>query len=273
MHLGNFPEQVGQVLQRVCHDMIQLEQYMDFLRNRTFRQTLLCHARCTPNYRLEPATLASFFVGSPLQSVSPRPDLHSSAREDFRRPSGSFAFSTFPIVKAALVVLGEAWPRYVPFDDLCSQARAKLDGQVIRNEAIRAEDKQQVGQALLKFYTIAGDLVEFRLHPSRVTTQPGTKPLTRALARWQARSGRSATNLRHESVTLDEFGRQVLQRLDGQRTRTEMVRELVGLVLAGQLNVHQDGKRITEPERIEQAVVQFLDGQIDAFAQRALLMA
>jgi methyltransferase-like protein/cyclopropane fatty-acyl-phospholipid synthase-like methyltransferase len=273
MDLQNFPQQVGQVLQRVCNDQIQLEQYMDFLRNRTFRQTLLCHTRCTPNYRLDPANLASFFVGSPLQSVSPRPDLHTSAREDFRRPSGSFAFSTYPIVKAALVVLREVWPQFLGFDDLCSQARAKLDGQAIPNKAIRGEDKQQVGQALLKFYTIAGDLVEFRLHPSRVTTESGSKPLARPLARWQARSGRSATNLRHESVTLDDFGRQVLQRLDGQRTRTDMVRELVGLVLDGQLNVHQDGKRITEPQQIEQAIVQFLDGQIDAFAQRALLMA
>jgi len=273
MDLQNFPQQVGQVLQRVCNDQIQLEQYMDFLRNRTFRQTLLCHARCKPNYRLDPATLATFFVGSPLQSVSPRPDLHSSAREDFRRPSGSFAYSTYPIVKAALVVLGEAWPRFLPFDDLCSQARAKLHGHAIPNEAIRGVDKQQVGQALLKFYTIAGDLVEFRLRPLRMTTQPGPKPLARPLARWQARSGRSATNLRHESVTLDDFGRQVLLRLDGQRSRTDMVRELAGLVLDGQLNVHQDGKRITEPRQIEQAIVQFLDLQIDQFASRALLMA
>ena len=273
MDLQNFPQQVGQVLQRVCNDLIQLEQYMDFLRNRTFRQTLLCHSRCTPNYRIDPSNLATFFIGSPLQPVSPRPDLHSSVREDFRRPSGSFAFSTYPIVKAALLALGEAWPRFLSFEELCSQARAKLDGEAIPNAAIRAEDKQQIEQALLRFYTIAGDLVEFRPRASRVTTHPGPKPLARPLARWQARSGRSATSLRHQTVKLDDFGRQVLQRLDGQRTRLETVRELVGLVLAGQLNVQQDGKKITEPHRIEQAIVQFLDRQIDEFARQGLLLA
>ncbi len=273
MDLQNFPQQVGQVLQRVCNDLIQLEQYMDFLRNRTFRQTLLCHAGCTPNYRLEPSNLATFFFGSSLQPVSSRPDLHSSAREDFRRPSGSSAFSTFPIIKATLLVLGEVWPRFLSFEELCSQARAKLDGAAIPSAPIRAEDKQQIGHALLKFYAIASDLVEFRPRPLGVTTHPGPKPLARPLARWQAKTGRSATSLRHQTVKLDEFGQQVLQRLDGQRTKLDTGRELVGLVHAGQLHVRQDGKIITEPHRIEQVIAEFLDRQIDEFARQALLLA
>jgi methyltransferase-like protein/cyclopropane fatty-acyl-phospholipid synthase-like methyltransferase len=273
MCLGTFPEQVGQILQRVCNDMIQLEQYMDFLRNKTFRQTLLCHAHHAPNYRLDPGILSPFFFGSSLRPVSSRPDLHSLVREDFRGPSGSTAFSIYPLDKAALVVLGEAWPRFLSFEELCSRARAKLDGEAIPNTATRAEDWQQVGQSLLRLYTIAGDLVELRLRPLRVTTQPGPKPLARPLARWQARSGRSATNLRHESVNLDEFGRQVLPRLDGQHTRPEMVRELVGLVADGQLTVQQGGERITEPRGIEQAMVQLLDRQVDQFARQSLLPA
>jgi methyltransferase-like protein len=246
---------------------------MDFLRNRTFRQTLLCHAQHTPNYRLDPGILAPFFVGSSLRPVSPLPDLHSVIREDFRGPSGSSAFSIYPIVKAALVALGEAWPRFLSFEELCSLARAKLDGEAIPNPETREEDKKLVEQSLLQFYTLASDLVEFRLRPLRVTTQPGPSPLARPLARWQAKSGRSATNLRHESVNLDDFGRQVLSRLDGRHTRPEMVRELVGLVADGQLTVQQDGERITEPRRIEQAMVQLLDLQIDQFARQALLPA
>lgn len=273
MELRNFPQQVGEVLQRVCNDLIQLEQYMDFLRNRTFRQTLLCHAQHTPNYRLEFGVLASFFIASSLRPVSSRLDLHSSAREDFRAPSGSSAFSVHPIVKAALVVLGEAWPRFLSFEELCAQARTKLDGEAIPDAATVEEDKQQVEQALLKFYTIAGDLVEFRLRPLAVTAKPGPKPLARPLARWQAKSGRPATNLRHEFVNLDEFGRQVLPRLDGRHTRPETVRELVGLVEEGQLTVQQDGEKITEPQRLEQAMIRLLDQQIDQFARQAFLPA
>jgi methyltransferase-like protein/cyclopropane fatty-acyl-phospholipid synthase-like methyltransferase len=273
MDLQSFPAQVGQVLQRVCNDRVQLEQYMDFLRNRTFRQTLLCQAHHTPNYRFDPGILAPFFFGSSLRPVSSRPDIHSALREDFRGPSGSSAFSLYPIVKAALVTLGEAWPRFLSFEELCSQARAKLDGEAIPNAATRAADKQQVEQAFLKFAMIAGDLVEFRLRPLRVTKQPDPKPLARPLARWQAASGRSATNLRHESINLDEFGRQVLLRLDGRHTRLETVRELVGLVEDLRLTVQQHGEKITDPRRIEQVLVQLLDLQIDQFVHQALLQA
>jgi methyltransferase-like protein len=32
-------------VESVLHGLIHLEQYMDFLRNRMFRQTLICHDR------------------------------------------------------------------------------------------------------------------------------------------------------------------------------------------------------------------------------------
>jgi methyltransferase-like protein len=246
---------------------------MDFLRNRTFRQTLLCHAHHTPNYRLDPDILAPFYFGSSLRPVSSRPDLHSSIREDFQSPWGSSAFSIYPIVKAALVALGEAWPRFLSLEELYSQARAKLDGAAIPNAAIRAAEKQQVEEALLKFYTRARGLVHFRLHPLRMPKHPGPKPLARPLARLQATSGASATNLRHEFVNLDEFGRQVLLRLDGRHTRPETVRELIGLVEDGRLAAQQNGEIITDPRRIEQAIVELLDRQIDWFADQAFLQA
>ncbi|HEY7330715.1 MAG TPA: class I SAM-dependent methyltransferase [Gemmataceae bacterium] len=273
MDLQDFPQQVSQVLQRVCNDRIQLEQYVDFLRNRTFRQTLLCHAHHTPNYRLDPGILTPFYFGSSLQPVSARLDLHSSIREDFRSSSGSSAFSSYPIVKAVLVALGEAWPQYLSFEEVCSQARAKLDGVALSNAATSAADKKQAGQALLKFYMIARNVVDIRLRPLRVTKQPGLKPLARRLARWQVLSGRLATNLRHEFVYLDDFGREALPLLDGGHTRPEMVRELVRLVRDGRLTVQDDGRKITDPRRIGQAVVQLLDAQIDRFAQEALLQA
>src|SRR5262249_17179296 len=150
-----------------------------------------------------------FFFGSSLRPVSSRPDLHSWSREDFRSPSGSNAFTHDPIAKAALVALGEAWPRFLSLEELCSQARAKLGGEAIPSAATRAADKQQAEQALMKLYTIGGDLVSFRLRPLRVTKQPDPKPVARPLARWQAMSSASATNLRHESVNLNDFSRQV----------------------------------------------------------------
>ena len=35
--------EIEKTLRHISPDMLRMEQYMDFLRNRMFRQTLLCH--------------------------------------------------------------------------------------------------------------------------------------------------------------------------------------------------------------------------------------
>ena len=51
----------------LAQDMIQLEQYMDFLRNRTFRQTLLCHASQVVDRSLDPGHVETLYFSSPMR--------------------------------------------------------------------------------------------------------------------------------------------------------------------------------------------------------------
>src|SRR5436190_10239929 len=44
MQLDDLPEPIADGLRRISRSRIEAEQYLDFLCNRTFRQTLLCHA-------------------------------------------------------------------------------------------------------------------------------------------------------------------------------------------------------------------------------------
>jgi methyltransferase-like protein/SAM-dependent methyltransferase len=271
--LSPFPPQVSQVLQRVCNDLLQLEQYLDFLRNRTFRQTLLGHKRLEPKYQVNPSVLKRFFIGSPLRPASAQPDLHSSNFELFQSPSGSTASSCHPIVKAAMMVLAEEWPQELPFDNLRARARAKLQPRAARDDSVVREDEQLLSQALLQFYTTASGVVNLRPRPLRLMTRPSPQPLARPLARWQARSSPRVTNLQHEQITLSEFGRQALLRLDGGRSRSDVVRELAELVQRGQLTLQQNGENIVEPRRVEQLLHPSLDQQIEQFARQALLLA
>jgi len=43
MLTSGFPKEVNETLGRISQNIIHTEQYMDFIRNRFFRQTLLCH--------------------------------------------------------------------------------------------------------------------------------------------------------------------------------------------------------------------------------------
>jgi methyltransferase-like protein/SAM-dependent methyltransferase len=270
--LSPFPQQVSQVLQRVCNDLIQLEQYLDFLRNRTFRQTLLGHKQLEPKYQVNPSVLKGFHISSPLRPASAQPDLLSGNFELFQGPSGSTASSCHPIVKAAMMVLFEEWPQAVAIDNLRARARAKLQPRASRDDAVVREDEQLLLQAMLQFYTTAAGVVEFRPRPLRMAKRPSPQPQARPLARWQARSTTRVTNLQHEQITLSEFARQALLRLDGARSRSDLVRELAQLVHQGHLTLQQNGEKVVEPRRVEQLLYPSLDQQIEQFARQSLLV-
>jgi methyltransferase-like protein/cyclopropane fatty-acyl-phospholipid synthase-like methyltransferase len=271
--LHSLPPEVGQTLQRVANDLIQLEQYLDFLRNRMFRQTMLVRTGIEPKYHIEASLVTNFFVGTSLRPAASQPDLRSFNPEQFRAPSGAAATSNQPIVKAAMVVMAEEWPQELPFHNLRTRARAKLTPRGVQDAAIVREDEMQLGQAMLQFYTSGIGIVEFRTRPLRLTTRPSPRPLARPVARWQARSSLLVTNIRHEQITLTEFGRQTLLRLDGEHTRSEIVREMAGLVQGGQLNVQQNGETIRDPRRVEQILHSTVEQQINQFIQQALLLA
>src|SRR5205823_754429 len=151
------------VLQMLAQDHVHMEQYMDFLRNRMFRQTLLCHAHLAPRYDLHAGQLAAFHVASPARPVSEKPDVRSDAVEQFRGPDGITLHAREPLVKAAMLHLAEAWPRAVPFAELRDAARARLGGPAKPDPVA---DTQALGQALLTFYASAStSLVELSLCP------------------------------------------------------------------------------------------------------------
>jgi methyltransferase-like protein len=265
---GNFPPEVASVLQVLSADLIHLEQYMDFLRNRMFRQTLLCHRHLTPNYALRPEQLAAFHVASPTRPVSEKPDMHSTAYEKFEGRDGITLNSRDPIMKAAMRELAAAWPRALPFEDLRAAARARL------GQGGTAADAQQLGQGLLRCYTSAAtNLVELHRCPPQFTLEPGERPCASPLARLQAAQGGEVTNLRHETVRLADFDRHLLRHLDGRRDRAALLDALEGLAARGELQVQQDGKPVRERPRVWECLGQGLEQQLPALARQALFVS
>ena len=57
---SNLSTEVATTLAKIAPDIIRMEQYMDFLRNRTFRQTLLTHRGVTLNRHLTGESLRPF---------------------------------------------------------------------------------------------------------------------------------------------------------------------------------------------------------------------
>src|SRR5262249_8827223 len=103
---GNYPQEVEQVLQRLAPDIIFMEQYMDFLRNRMFRKRLLGLPQHQPQYSLNPDRLLGLHLASPLKPENKEPDVRTTAQETFKMPVGPANVQiTDPLCKNAMMTL------------------------------------------------------------------------------------------------------------------------------------------------------------------------
>jgi methyltransferase-like protein/SAM-dependent methyltransferase len=299
---SNFPPQVSATLCRMAQSAVELEQYMDFVRNRTFRQTLLCHQDVPLNRTLKPDCLRGFHVASRAEPAVPDPDVHSVSVVKFRGSDGATLSTDHPITKAAMLVLNEMWPQAVPFDTLLAAARARLaavqagapplpvggegapaapgigEGSSAPDAQGQGDDSstldaQVLGTNLLKAYSYSGSLAELHVYAPLMAREASERPVASPLARFQARRGTLVTNLRHERVTLDAFNRHLLRHLDGSHDRAALLeRFLAGPVAEGVLKVEQNGAPVEDAREIQATLAEALEWNLYRLARAALLV-
>jgi methyltransferase-like protein len=255
----------------VAPTFLEMEQYMDFLRNRMFRQTLVCHEWLRPSYEVRADRLAAFQVASSLRPVASDPDLDSDAPVEFTAHSGMSLTSPIPIVKAAVTCLGEIWPRAVAFGDLPALARSRLAGPAPEDPAA---DSQAVGRALLTAYASADRrLVELWLRPPAFAAEVGARPMASRLARLQAAGANQVTNLRHERVNLAPLEARLLRLLDGTRLGADLPGALLEGFREGELGISQGGQPVTEPAEVRRILADVIDECLPRLARAGLLLA
>lgn len=272
--ISNYPPAVAESLRGITNDLIELQQYMDFVSNRTFRQTVLCHQETALNRTPDPTKLSPFYVASPIKPASETVDLHSLKEEAFNSHVGKTLTASAPIVKAAMLILGESWPRSVAFEALLAAARERLNpgAPAVYTAEHLALDTQAVGQVLL--YCFAQGMVEFHVCPPLYHTEISGQPAASLVARLQARTEQVVTNMRHEQVTLtDEVSRHLLVYLDGARNHADLFNSLAKMAAEGVIVVESgDGKPLGEGEEMNTKLLEKLNLTLQGLAGAALLV-
>jgi methyltransferase-like protein len=92
------------------------------------------------------------------------------------------------------------------------------------------------------------------------------------LARYQAATCNRVTNLRNETVALDDLDRQVLLRLDGTRKPGDLLEMLVSLVEQGVLRVDEKDRPPPSPARVREILEVAVDRELPKLASLALLV-
>jgi methyltransferase-like protein len=263
---GNFGAAVQKTLAHLATDQIQIEQYLDFVRNRTFRETLLVRSEQVPNWAIAPERVFGLHVASGARVVGRAVDLATDAPAQFQSRSGMGVSATGALFKGAMLALAEAWPGTVPFLELVHRSVAKL------GRAATDADPVALAAGLLNVY-VSSDLVELRAAPVAFARTAGAAPVALVHARVSAAEGTAkVANRRHEVVHLSDLNVRLLPLLDGTRDRAALTDALTELARAGALTVQKDGHPIADPDDLRSALGATLGPALDALARDALLV-
>lgn len=244
---NNFPPAVAQQLAQLSKSTVEMEQYMDFLRNRSFRQTLLCHAEL-PLQRSLNLTPDAFFIATYAVPVSTDLNVYDNSAAQFQGPDGAVLATDHPVTKAAMLHLAENAPLSHSFRQLLDVARQLVYGEGADNQetAKIVQDAQMLAANILKAYGYSSRLVELHVYQPHFEIKVSDKPVGSPLARRQVLQGSSkVTNLRHERVSLDNTSRFVLPFLDGTQSQADIVTKLEDLVEQDEVVLNLEGKPST----------------------------
>jgi methyltransferase-like protein len=251
-----------------------MEQYLDFLRSRTFRQTILCHAGLTVDRTIQPDQLRKFHIAARAVPEAPEPDIRSRSVEKFKGLDGASLSIDHPLSKSAMMVLARSWPQTIAMAELPAQAAALLSGPAAPPAEVTEEDWQVLASNLLKAFVYSDDLVEVHIYPPQFTLQVSERPVASPWARYQARDELKVTNLRHERVEIDPLNQYLLPFLDGTRNCEDLVDLLLaGPVAGGKLVVEQNDQPVTDPIEAREILGTELRANLDWLARAALLVA
>ncbi|UYV18413.1 class I SAM-dependent methyltransferase [Halomonas qaidamensis] len=241
MFLSNYASSIAEPLSKEVTHQEQLEQYLDFVRNRAFRQTLLVHKsqQAKIRYALDAERLQKFYVAGvffdhQITSDTRQPKTYTDWRGGEVIPGSALEY-------AFMEALSKVYPATLNVDQLTAALIAS--GQLSTGQDARA-----LALAFLETYVIRGH-VRIRTHvASQMATVNAEAEADPATVKWQWHSGVIrhgngwATSPWHEMVALSPLA-MVLAKLLETPVSFEQLKTATSVALEkGEISLLQDGK-------------------------------
>lgn len=264
----DLPARTMDTLRQLAPDLVRTEQYLDFVRNRLFRRTLLCREGVALDRRVTGTRLPGLWASAPLQ---PEPAGGSSPGEPapgYRHPMAGTIRVGSRLVCAALDRLGRIWPEAIEVSQLFAAASRQIGSADASNPFNSAE---AMNNTLLECFSRG--LVELSACPSACVSRPGPRPTASPLARIQAERSLLITTLRHAVVQLEPAQAYLLRLLDGTLDRQQLLERLIQAATTGALTIREGQTPIQDRERLTPVLDRVLESGLNSLARSALLLS
>jgi hypothetical protein len=219
---AELPEAPRAKLNELRDDPVSHGQYLDFVKCRRFRETLLRHA-AAPGAKAPVAGSVRTLLAASAAATSADPvNLSEGVETQFSWGDRASLRSDHPLAKAALVALRQRWPEPLSFGTLLAAACELL------GRCASAQDADGLESFLLGAFGLR--MVELTAERWNCGVTPGDRPRASLLARQEAQAGEVLTTLAHRRARIDEpLALRLLTLCDGTREaetlRADLARE------------------------------------------------
>lgn len=265
MVTDNLPPQAAQTLKSLKLNLLATEQYIDFVRNRTFRSTLLCHAKSTLNRNVDPSRLDGMHVSSLVTLKQAAADGKPAI---FTSSGGSELTVNEPVTAEVFTQVAKLAPRSQSVSEFVEAVASSMAErfQALDPAAVRGDLNRMLIQGYLR------KMVDFTIGaPSRRTTTSDL-PEALPLARWQASRGPKVSSPRLEMLNADPFVAKFITLCDGARDRAAIIAELTVAHENKQFQLNENNQPITDPERAKFVIDKLYEGSVNHLANLGILV-
>lgn len=228
-----FPSTYGKPVEAALapiEDGVELEQWLDFVTNRNFRQSLLCRADAETDDAIDLDRFATLAFCADLTGTK-RPDLRRLKETPFTTPAGVELKVAHPLTKALLPELAALYPDCLPLAELMPEAARAV---AAAGGGVLASEVNECLSELFSLYAHRG--IAARPGPLRVRRGLPARPRANALASAQVEAGaQRVATIHHGNLDLDSFAARLLGLLDGTRTPDQAAGQLADELVDGRL--------------------------------------
>jgi SAM-dependent methyltransferase/methyltransferase-like protein len=257
------PEVAKLVREMSAGQLMLMEQYIDFLVGRTFRQTLLVRRDQAERIQrmLRNEMARSLHISGQLVLD---PGASSNGRWLFRALNGRAVTATSHAARRAIEIVSAAFPATRGLDEICAELSVS-DPDV--GAAARADILNVLFQLIVYGLALPSSI------PVRTGRATAERPVAWSIARADAAAGwKWTTNLRHETVPLDIITLELLPHLDGSYTHPMLGERLMDAIRAGRIRMQDEtSKQPIAGDALATSVARHVELGIGRLAAAALL--
>ncbi len=270
MYPENLDEAVAATLLKIP-DIIKAEQYMDFIRNRRFRSTLLCHASLDINRRIDVDAIDQFHLTTlAFPDVTVESDPLETGIEDGVPMTFSSGSATLQIrgriPKTAMLILAECSRQPLDYEVLCRETMRRTG--ILHIDYIR----EQLNEDLNLIRLLFAGMIQISSSKGPYTIRVPDLPKVTRMVQLQAADSDMVTNQRHSLVYLNSAEQIMVRYLDGRTPHAQLVDKLCSHIHTGELKLELNGCEVPATEDIAGHVALLCSSILDSLAEKALLI-